>query len=341
MKIRSKPSFSAPKPSPSSSSSSSRPRANSAPPRLDASRPQRTETAANPQAPRPTPSELQTGRDNLKRADYGVVHPDLQGIRTRRDSDPRQTGADFADFTSDVRNSTHRLMSRPEGNRMLTELNGRTQAVNPGTTGTLRTPITVADIRSSRPIEDKPDSYMPNSHMPRNDGTLASTRPAYRYDGQPSAGRPSDIKYDERASGPRFNSLGHESVHAWRAANGLQVSPLAASKHADAPVFHQQPQFTGAMKETVDDRLRLTEEFETVGLRPTPHTPAGWAPTENKIRAEHGLPLRQDYSGMRPGNNSVNQNLDMFNLGSDNRNPLQRLLGAPTPVEKILNDLEK
>ncbi|MFP2959490.1 M91 family zinc metallopeptidase [Myxococcus sp. 1LA] len=341
MKIRSKPSFSMP--SSSSSSSSSRPRSSSAPPKVDTSKtqqadkPQKTETSAKPNAPRPTPSELQTGRDNLRRTDYGVVHPDLQGIRTRRDNG--QSGADFADFTLDARNSTHQLMSQPNGRRMMTELNGRTSAVNPGVAGTVRNPATVADIYSGRNAAST--GGLPNAHAPRNDGTFASTRPAYRSDGQPGAGRPSNITYNEQGPGPRFNSLGHESVHAWRASNGLQVSPLAASRHADAPVFHQQPQFTGAMKQTVDDRLRLTEEFETVGLRPTPHTRTGWAPNENLIRAEHGLPLRDNYSGFRPGNNSNTQNLSMFDQGSDNRNFFQRMTNQPTPVGTILNDLER
>ncbi|WP_082207069.1 M91 family zinc metallopeptidase [Corallococcus macrosporus] len=339
MKLRSRPSFSMP----SSSSSSSRPRSNSAPPKVDTRKTQqadktpKTEASAKPSAPRPTPSELQTGRDNLRRTDYGVVHPDLQGIRTRRDNG--QSGADFADFTLDARNSTHQLTSQPNGRRMMTELDGRTQAVNPGAAGSLRNPVTVADIYSGRNAEL--NGGLPNAHAPRNDGTFASTRPAYRFDGQPSAGRPSNITYNEQGAGPRFNSLGHESVHAWRASNGLQVSPLAASRHADAPVFHQQPQFTGDMKQTVDDRLRLTEEFETVGLRPTPHTRTGWAPNENLIRAEHGLPLRDNYSGMRPGNNSNTQNLSMFDAGSDNRTFFQRMTGQPTPVGTILNDLER
>ena len=229
MKIRSKPSF----PSPSSSSSgASRTRSNSAPPRVDTTRSQRTDApqttgaASRPNVPRPTPNELQTGRDNLRRTDYGVVHPDLQGIRTRRDNG--QSGADFADFTRDTRVSTDRLMSQPQGGRMMTELDGRNPAVNPGVTGTQRQPVTVADIYSGR------NAAMPNSHVPRNDGTYASTRPAYRYDGMPGAGRPSNINYNEQGGAQRFNSLGHESVHAWRASNGLQVSPLAASKHANA-----------------------------------------------------------------------------------------------------------
>ncbi|NVJ26373.1 hypothetical protein HUW62_34645 [Myxococcus sp. AM011] len=343
MKLRSKPS------SLGSSSSSSRSRSNSAPPKLETSKPktpektpaktpektppQKTESAGAPSQPRPSPTELQDGKANLKPTDYGVVHPDLQGIRTRRDSG--QTGADFADFTQDARNSTHRLTSRPEGGRMMTELNDRTSQVNPGAIGTQRNPLTVADLYSGR------EASMPMSHAPRHNGTLDSLRPAYRYEGQPGTGTASRINYNENDPGQRFNSLGHESVHAWRAANGVQVSPLAASKHADAPVFQQYPTHSANMKETVEDRLRLREEFETVGLKPTPHTPAGWAPTENKIRAEHGLPARQDYSGMLPdGKNSNDVNFNNYDVGSDNRNRFQKMLGTPSPFGKIVGDLE-
>jgi hypothetical protein len=328
MKLRSKPSLSLPKSSPSTPSASRSPSPSAS------AKPDAASAPKKPNAPRPSPAELQAGKTQLKPADHGVVHPDLPGIRTRRDSG--QSGADFADFTSDVRNSTHKLMGKPEGHRLMTELNGRTQAVNPGVTGTPHKPVTVADISSGRN-----DAHMPMSHAPRHEGTYDSLRPAYRQDGQPGAGRPSNIKYNEQDAGPRFNSLGHESVHAWRAANGLQVSPLAVSKHDKADVFQRFPEHSANMKNTLETRLRLTEEFETVGLRPTPHTPAGWAPSENKLRAEHGLPQRQDYSGMRPTGNQNDVNLGNYDAGSDNRNFLQKLRGEPTPIGRILNDLEK
>ncbi|RKH52368.1 hypothetical protein D7Y23_07320 [Corallococcus sp. AB050B] len=320
MKLRSS-SFSKPS-SFGSSSSTSRPRSDSLP--------------ANPQTAKPkpvaTPAQLQEGKNNLKPADYGVVDPKLQGIRTRRDNG--QSGAQFADFTQDVRNSTHRLTSKPVGNQMLNDINGHTQAVNPGATGTLRQPLTAMDVYSGR------NSALPNSHVPRNDGTLSSTRPAYRYDGQPGAGTASDVKYNENGGGQRFNSLGHESVHAWRASNGVQVSPLAASKHSDADVFKQYPSHSANMKETVDDRLRLREEFETIGLRPTPHTKTN--PTENAIRAEHGLPARQDYSGLKPdGKNSNDLAFKNYDEGTDARSFFQKLSGQPSPFQKIVGDLEK
>jgi hypothetical protein len=318
MKLRSS-SFSKPS---SSSSFTSRPRSDSLPARPETAKPK----------PQVTPSQLQDGKSKLKPTDYGVVDPNLQGIRTRRDNG--QTGAQFADFTQDVRTSTNRLTSKPVGNQMLNDINGRTQAVNPGATGTLRQPLTAMDISSGR------NAQLPNAHMPRNDGTLSSTRPAYRYDGQPGAGTASDVKYDETGGAQRFNSLGHESVHAWRASNGLQVSPLAVSKHSNADVFRQNPAFANDMKSSVETRLMLAEEYETVGLRPTPHTKNN--PTENAIRAEHGLPARLDYSGLRPdvknGNDAAFQTYDS---GTDTRNFFQKVSGQPSPFQKIVGDLEK
>ncbi|NOK17257.1 M91 family zinc metallopeptidase [Corallococcus carmarthensis] len=321
MKLRSS-SFSKPSFSSGPSSSTSRPRSDSLPARPETAKPK----------PLATPAQLQDGKNNLKPTDYGVVDPKLQGIRTRRDSG--QSGAQFADFTQDVRNSTNRLTSKPVGNQMLNDINGRTQAVNPGATGTQSKPLTAMDVYSGR------NSALPNSHVPRNDGTLSSTRPAYRYDGQPGAGTASDVKYNENGGGQRFNSLGHESVHAWRASNGVQVSPLAASKHSDADVFKKYPSHSTDMKETVDDRLRLREEFETIGLRPTPNKTNN--PTENAIRAEHGLPSRQDYSGLKPdGNNSNDVAFKNYDEGTDARNFFQKLSGQPSPFQKIVGDLEK
>ncbi|MFY1827812.1 M91 family zinc metallopeptidase [Myxococcus fulvus] len=324
MKLRSRPSFSTPSSAPKTDTTS-RPRSNSTPAKPD--------TTSLPKA-RPSASDLQDGKSNLKPTDYGVTHPDLPGIRTRRDAG--QSGAQFADFTRDTRESTQTLMNRPTGNRMMTELDGRTQALNPGQTGTVRNPLTSTDIYSGR------NADMPMSHLPRHQGTFESIRPAYRHDGQPSAGLPSRINYDESAPGhQRFNSLGHESVHAWRASNGLQVGSIESSKHANADVFNRYPDFADNMKANLNRRTMLTEEFETVGLKPTPHTPAGWAPTENKIRAEHGLPSRNDYSGRSPTlPNPTNEAIQRYDEGSDNRSVFQKMIGTPTPIGKILGDIE-
>ncbi|PTL76613.1 M91 family zinc metallopeptidase [Vitiosangium sp. GDMCC 1.1324] len=285
----------------------------------------------------PTPEQLQAGKNNLKPTDYGVVHPDLQGIRTRRDSG--QAGHQFADFTSDVRHSTGALMSQPNGNRLMTELNGRTQAVNPGLVGTQNKPLTVADVYSGR------NASIPNANAPRYDGTYAGIQKAYRYDGTPGAGLPSTLKYDERFNeqnpGARFNSLGHESVHAWRNANGVAVSPLEVSPRRNDPLIQNNPPIVG---QVIGHRAHMQEEFETVGMKPTPHTPNrdGWAPNENLIRQEHGLPLRNNYSGETPA--KVNELTGNINQGLlDQRSWATKMWdrNPEPPLQPMIDHLEK
>lgn len=281
---------------------------------------------------RPTTPQLLQGRP-LRQADYGVVHPDLSGIRTRRDS--WQSGHEFADFTSDARASTGALMSQPHGRRMLTELNGRTEALNPGRVGTPTHPLTVADIHSGRRAE------IPNSHRPRYGDTLGSLQAGYRYDGVPGAGQASRIQYDdrfdERHPGMRFNSLGHESVHAWRTAHGIGVSPLEVSPRRNDPFLGTQPPVLGQM---IGHHAHLREEFETVGIVPTPHRPNGWAPNENMIRREHGLPSRNDYSGETPAR--IDDMLRPADEATDDRSWYTRTFtNQPSPVGSLVGYLER
>lgn len=168
---------------------------------------------------------------------------------------------------------------------------------------------------------------------------------AYRYDGKPSAGQKSRITYNENdPSANRFNSLGHESVHAWRASNGLAVSPpeIAPGRYTHASTLNI-PSADG--KKTVNDYVNhhahMREEFETVGLSPTPHSPhpSGWAPTENKIRQEHGLPERTNYSGQTPA--KTDAILKPVDEGTDNRTWFQKTMGKPSPVGAVIDHLEK
>jgi hypothetical protein len=285
----------------------------------------------------PTPEQLQAGKNNLKPADYGVVHPNLQGIRTRRDN--LQSGHQFADFTSDVRHSTGALMSQPNGHRLLTELNGRTNAVNPGQTGTLNKPLTVADVYSGR------NERIPNANAPRHDGTYGGIQQAYRYDGKPGSGLPSTLKYDDRFDaqrpGTRFNSLGHESVHAWRNAHGIAVSPLEVSPRRNDPLLQNNDPIVGKV---IGHHSHMQEEFETVGIKPTPHTPNrdGWTPNENQIRREHGLPLRNDYSGETPA--KVQTLTDNINAGLlDQRSWAAKMWdrNPEPPLQSMIDHLEK
>jgi hypothetical protein len=290
----------------------------------------------------PSESELEYRRQTLSRADYGVVHPDLPGIRTRREAQP---GEGFAEFTRDVRQSTHALMAPPRGyehtdtqstgHRMMTELDRRAEYLNPGAAPTPYRPSTAVNIYSGS------GQPMPNRHAARHEGTYESLRPAYRYGGQPSAGRPSDIRYDETGGRDRDISLGHEMVHGWRTAHGNAVSPLAVSHHDRDPVFSRYPpEHRGPMKETLEERLRLKEEFETIGLHPTPHTPAGWAPTENAIRRDRGAPPRHDYSGLPPHGNRIDEAFGDYNEVVDDRRFYERSYKRP-PLERIVYDLER
>ncbi|WNG42702.1 hypothetical protein F0U60_00285 [Archangium minus] len=281
---------------------------------------------ARPKAP--TVEQLQQGRANLRPTDYGMVHPDLPGIRTRRDG---ASAAQFTDLTQDARASVHELMAKDNGRLMLQDINSRTSHLNPGRVGTPNQPLTAVDIYSGR------NAQMPMAHRPRHDGTMDSIRNAYRYDGVPGAGQASRITYDETApSANRFNSLGHEGVHAWRAANGLQVSPLEISPKANAPVIRDNPPIVG---QAIGHHSHMQEEFETVGLRPTPHAPHGWAPNENLIRQEHGLPLRNDYSGQTPA--KTNEILRPIDEGTDNRSWFaQRFGNQPSPVGDLIHHLE-
>jgi len=319
--------------SPPSSPKSTSPKSST--PRAVPQNEDRFESAPARRPAAPTVQQLTEGKANLKRTDYGTVHPDLPGIRTRRgDQEPAHQ---FVDLTTDARASTHRLMSEPDGRRMLTELNGRTGAVNPGAVGTPEKPLTVADIRSGR------DAQMKMAHSPRHDGTYASMQQAYRYDGKPSAGQASNITYDETAkSSLRFNSLGHEGVHAWRASNGLGVSPPEISpgryKHASTLDIQGGDK---TVKDYVSHHAHMQEEFETVGLRPTPHSPNqdGWAPSENKIRQEHGLPQRNDYSGETPA--KTDALLKPVDEGTDDRSWYQKTFTSkPSPVGAVVNHLE-
>jgi hypothetical protein len=314
--------------------------------------------------PRPTQAELVAGAQRLRQADYGVVHPDLGGIRARRGAG--QSNVDYMRFVEDTRSSISRLASRPEGARMLTGLNARTAAVNPGRVGDEhRSPLTVADVRSGRGLA--PDSQM--SHRPRLDPAApdlhADLQRGYRFAGRHGTGIASNVNYDESrageahqtgAAGPRhlqrdpnrFVSLGHELVHAYRAAHGYAVNDPTLSQRRNDAVLHlpkvEDPNNPGKLTDptslvprTIAHHAMHREEFETVGLMPTPRV--GNSPTENLIRAEHGLPLRQDYSGARPGGRQ-DQNLRNVDQATDDRWGVQKLWGTRSPVDSIVHDLE-
>jgi len=307
-----------------------------------------------------TPEQFAAGKAALKRTDYGVVHPELQGIRTRREG---LEAHEFADLTTDARASTHKLMAEANGERMLRELNAHTNAL-PSASNGLGEPQTVANIVSG-----------PNMmHSPRHNGTYDDLQKGYRYDGKHGDGLASKITYNPNAkSALRYNSLGHEGVHAWRMAHGLAVSPPEISPMRNDPSLQiQSEDGKSKVQDFVDHHAHMQEEFETVGLLPTPHKPNNdnWAPNENLIRAEHAkdylddqnqahrykekgkdkqhddgkdhvmdLPQRMDYSSETPAR--ANKLINTVDEATDNRDMKAKYWDkTPSPVQKLLKHLE-
>ncbi|WNG17425.1 M91 family zinc metallopeptidase [Cystobacter fuscus] len=347
-----------------------------APPPAPPPPPRSATTAAPGQPPRNVNAsleeELKQGRASLKKTDHGVVHPDLPGIRTRRDNLPAH---EFADHTRDSRASIHTLMennpngTQSVGNKMLTDINGSTARLNNGSLGTAQNPATAVDIHAGksmthgprlgefdrvaigndlaalRPGDKAGQAQVMEKHQQK---ALLETTPAYRAGGHAGAGRASTVTYNaNEASSPtnRANSLGHEMVHAHRAANGMQVGTVQHSNLQHHPVFDSASGGDPKLQGKVNFHAQLKEEFETVGMQPTPGRPN--APSENKIRQQLGMPQRTDYSGYTPEDAAAG--LQDMKQVPDTRTAWQKVKGAPIPgadqraqdVQQIVNHLEK
>ena len=286
--------------------------------------------------PRVTADQLTAAKAKLKRADFGVAHPEYRGIRVRRDD--AQSPEHYTDLLRDTRASLSRLDEQPIGHGLLSGLQARTAAVNQGHVGTDRAnPATVVDIRSGRGLG--PDSA--NSHRVRHNNTYQDIQRGYRYGGQSGAGIASRVNYDESAARPdRFIGLGHELIHAYRAAHGQMVSPPEVSPQRGHKLLN--PPTDPIVKQVIGQHAQLKEEFETVGLSPTPRAPNN--PTERGLRAEHIYKPRDNYSGLRPGG-PQEQALRNIDEGTDDRDLFDKLRhkikeDRPSPVAALIRHLE-
>ncbi len=120
-------------------------------------------------------------------------------------------------------------------------------------------------------------NYEPGSVTNASNEARAST---------PNHGSVSAIRWDPvhtstpDGSRPPFIALAHELIHAWR--NLCGNSYLSAGRGTLAA------KFTGGGEAT-----KNADEMKVVGLRGFEQEPI----TENRIRAEHGLPYRNSYTG--------------------------------------------
>lgn len=273
-----------------------------------------------------TGTALSAQRAALRGVTSSAVAPDLQAIRVQRGG--AETPEQFTDLLADTRASISRLREQNTGRSMLNALQHKAAAVNPGASAG----ATTVNIRSGR---DK--ATMRNGYAPRHNATYPSIQRAYRYDGRPGVGAPGEITYDEaEPRATRFIGLGHELVHAHRSAHGLGVSPVEVSPQRAAPVLGIDP----IVGRAIGHHVQMREEFETVGLTPTPQ--ATWRragltsapPTENALRQEHQLAPRQDYSGKTPSDDpNIIQAVDKAT--DDRWLPIRN-----SPVQRLLHHLE-
>ncbi|ASP38490.1 hypothetical protein CHH28_07300 [Bacterioplanes sanyensis] len=277
----------------------------------------------------PTADELVAARQALRRADFGVAHSKATNIRVRRAHG--QSAASYYDHMLDTRRSMNKLMSQDTGKHLVQQINTRGAYLDPGQRRNEHAnPYSFVDIfqgdrNAARPKLDPLDP-------------IGSAQKAYRYDGTASEGTGTHVTYNSnQANANRFIGLGHELIHAYRNAHGMAVSAPDVSPMRNEPVLATPIGGGSTVNTVVGQHSLLKEEFETVGIQGTPGH--GAIPTENRLRAEHGRPARNDYSGARPGG-QTDQALASVDEATDNRGLIDQLRGKKSPVQKVVSHLE-
>ncbi|MGO4703008.1 M91 family zinc metallopeptidase [Dyella sp. 2RAB6] len=282
-----------------------------------------------------TPGLLQAQKQQLRRVEEVRVHGGLDHVHVKRAAG--QDAGAFADLAADARRSMHTLMSKPDGERMMKEIDTRS-AQNRAHAGD----NAKVHISSTRPTDA---SNMNAPHI------APGLEQGYRFAGKEGKGWGSEVRVDpNEAKFNRFVGLGHEMVHAHRLAHGKAVG-VPQINQANHPLFNdpisqgarvergQNAEFGAHLMNVVQHANHLQEEFETVGLSKTPR--GAFNPSENMLRAEHGLRARTDYSKAKPGAAD-----DMIAKGDalfDNRSAAAKLWHgissrspAPTPVSDMV-----
>jgi hypothetical protein len=283
-----------------------------------------------------TPELLRAQKQKLKPVEEVHVHHELDNVQVKRTAG--QDVGSFVDLAADARRSMHTLMSKPGGNQMMKELDAR-----------ITQNRTHAGDQAGVHISTLKPSDTSNMNSPH---AVVGVQEGYRFDGKEGKGWGSEVRIgSNEATANRFIGLGHEMVHAHRLAHGKAVG-VPQLNQANHPLFND-PISLGAnvdrgqnaglgthLMNVVQHANHLQEEFETVGLSRTPR--GAFNPSENMLRAEHGLPARTDYSKAKPGHTdrTVEQGDALF----DNRSGVTRLWHGvtgtgskpPTPVSDMV-----
>ncbi|MGO4703006.1 M91 family zinc metallopeptidase [Dyella sp. 2RAB6] len=283
-----------------------------------------------------TAQMLEARKAKLKPVEQVHVHRELSNVHVKRTDG--ESAAAFTDLAVDARRSMHTLMSQKGGHQMMKEVDARVtqNRQHAGDNAAVY-------IRSTKSSD--------TSNMNAPHPVLPGVKEGYRFDGKAGKGWGSEVRINpNEARSDRFIGLGHEMVHAHRLAHGRAVSVPQLSQ-PDHPLF-KDPISVGAqteknMNEKLGQRLLtlvhrttlLQEEFETVGLSKPPG--GGFHPTENMLRAEHGLKARADYSKAKPGH--TDKDIKEFDELFDNRSGIKKawhdLTGgspAPTPLSDMV-----
>ena len=282
-----------------------------------------------------TGAMLDAQKQKLRRVEEVRVHGGLDNVHVKRAAG--QDAGAFADLAADARRSMHTLMSKPGGERMMKEIDARVTQNRAHAGDNAKVYI------SSTKRGDT--SNMNSPHI------APGLEQGYRFDGKEGKGWGSEVRIDpNEAKFNRFVGLGHEMVHAHRLAHGKAVG-VPQINQADHALF-KNPLSLGAdiehgknaafgqhMMDVVQHANHLQEEFETVGLSKTPR--GAFNPSENMLRAEHGLRARTEYSSMKPGHadKSVKTSDAFFDKRSTGSKLWHGVFGsspAPTPVSDMV-----
>ncbi|MFC4761737.1 M91 family zinc metallopeptidase [Dyella koreensis] len=281
-----------------------------------------------------TPELLRAQKQKLKPVEEVRVHGELDNVHVKRTAG--QDAGSFVDLAADARRSMHTLMSKPGGNQMMKELDARVTQ-NRAHAGDQAKVY----IRALKPGDAS------NMNAPH---ATPGVEEGYRFDGKEGKGWGSEVRINaNEATANRFIGLGHEMVHAHRLAHGKAVG-VPQLNQANHPLFND-PISQGAdvergknagfgkhLMEVVQTTNHLQEEFETVGLSKTPR--GAFNPSENILRAEHGLPARTDYSKTKPGHmdETVAKVDELFDKRSGITKAWHGISGGkpPTPVSDMI-----
>ncbi|MBL3658423.1 M91 family zinc metallopeptidase [Fulvivirga sediminis] len=250
-------------------------------------------------------------------SEYSVeIHPDLPYFRCRRNSD--QDKREFRAYYAHLREVVADLLKIPiakEAQELLNDL-GEQRALK----NTSLQDKSIVSITRSDGLGD-----MKNATAPRFSEAIDEIKKAYRNKESYGKGTASDVKLvDDFTKVTYF----HEMMHALRNATGTAVADPDLTKHAKSNVF-------GGMggdlaKDCAKMICMFQEEYEVIGLIKGPKVDGKNLPTDNDLRKELGVEIRQSYG---PKINELQEIFESVKNIDDARQSMKTI--TSTLLEKI------